>query len=239
MLTDDFNGDNAHLVRGIEALIAMNDSGSLVPHGIGDHARTLLSAAAVRLSSPPAGEGEPLGYAVEYTNGTTAFVRFDPTTPGDWPFRAIFPPTALDYTVTTLYAHPPSPGEEKTGEREAVERLRAFLKHRDGYANRMGAQSIALVRVYGNPPDGVSLNDCLCADIAAILAISPTSGGGTGEPDWDEFRTILEAWIDDLSDTLGARHQEGGGGASDEERDLLRALSRVHSAAPSPGRASG
>lgn len=50
-MTDDFKGDDAALVRSIEALISMNDAGALVPHGIGGHARALLSAAAVRLSA--------------------------------------------------------------------------------------------------------------------------------------------------------------------------------------------
>ncbi|AJG18812.1 hypothetical protein [Cupriavidus basilensis] len=49
-LTDDFAGDNVHLVRCIEALISLDANGSLVPHGIGCHARTLLSASAVRLA---------------------------------------------------------------------------------------------------------------------------------------------------------------------------------------------
>ncbi|WP_199855917.1 hypothetical protein [Burkholderia metallica] len=50
-LTDDFRGDDAALVRSIQALIDLNDSGALVPHGIGGHARGMLSAAAVRLTS--------------------------------------------------------------------------------------------------------------------------------------------------------------------------------------------
>ncbi|MBU9643737.1 hypothetical protein KTF36_17955 [Burkholderia gladioli] len=53
-LTDDFRGNDANLVRSIEALIALNDEGALVPHGIGGLARVLLSAAAVRLTSPRA-----------------------------------------------------------------------------------------------------------------------------------------------------------------------------------------
>ncbi|WP_186183132.1 hypothetical protein [Burkholderia gladioli] len=53
-LTDDFRGDDSNLVRSIEALINLNDEGALVPHGIGGHARGLLSAAAVRLASPRA-----------------------------------------------------------------------------------------------------------------------------------------------------------------------------------------
>ena len=53
-LTDDFRGNDTNLVRSIEALIALNDEGALVPHGIGGLARVLLSAAAVRLTSPRA-----------------------------------------------------------------------------------------------------------------------------------------------------------------------------------------
>lgn len=49
-LHDDFRGDDAHLVSCIKALISLSDEGALVPHGIGGHARALLSAAAVRLS---------------------------------------------------------------------------------------------------------------------------------------------------------------------------------------------
>lgn len=46
---DDFRGDNAHLRRCIEALLALDASGSLVPHGVGGHARGLLTAAYHRL----------------------------------------------------------------------------------------------------------------------------------------------------------------------------------------------
>lgn len=49
-LHDDFRGDDANLVSCIKALISLSDEGALVPHGIGGHARALLSAAAVRLS---------------------------------------------------------------------------------------------------------------------------------------------------------------------------------------------
>jgi hypothetical protein len=57
-LSDDFRGDDAHLVRCIKALISMNDAGALVPHGIGGHARSLLSAAAVRLSRASSSRAE-------------------------------------------------------------------------------------------------------------------------------------------------------------------------------------
>lgn len=46
---DTFNGDDAHLVRCIEALLSLDAKNALVPHGIGGHARGLLSAAMHRL----------------------------------------------------------------------------------------------------------------------------------------------------------------------------------------------
>jgi len=46
---DDFKGDNAALCRSIEALLSLDAAGALVPHGVGGHARGLLSAAFVRL----------------------------------------------------------------------------------------------------------------------------------------------------------------------------------------------
>ncbi|WPG35353.1 hypothetical protein [Variovorax sp. EBFNA2] len=48
-VADKFKGDNAHLVRCIQALLNLDARGALVPHGIGSHARDLLSAAAYRL----------------------------------------------------------------------------------------------------------------------------------------------------------------------------------------------
>jgi hypothetical protein len=50
-IEDSFRGDDAKLISCIEALIHLNDAGALVPHGIGGHARELLSAAAVRLNT--------------------------------------------------------------------------------------------------------------------------------------------------------------------------------------------
>lgn len=50
-MTDNFNGDTPHLISCIEALLKLDAAGSLVPHGIPGHARTLLEAAAVRLSA--------------------------------------------------------------------------------------------------------------------------------------------------------------------------------------------
>jgi hypothetical protein len=51
---DGFNGDNKALCGAIAALLEMDRAGALTPHGIGGHARTLLTAAAARLTS---GEG--------------------------------------------------------------------------------------------------------------------------------------------------------------------------------------
>ncbi|WP_245157927.1 hypothetical protein [Burkholderia multivorans] len=52
-LTDTFRGDDASLVRNIKALLDLDAEGALVPHGVGGHARALLSAAAARLAASP------------------------------------------------------------------------------------------------------------------------------------------------------------------------------------------
>jgi hypothetical protein len=46
---DTFNGDNKKLASCITALLKLDASGALVPHGIGGHARALLEASAARL----------------------------------------------------------------------------------------------------------------------------------------------------------------------------------------------
>lgn len=51
-IVDEFRGDNLSLRDSIEALIELNDSNSLVPHGIGGHARTLLASCYHRLHAP-------------------------------------------------------------------------------------------------------------------------------------------------------------------------------------------
>lgn len=63
---DDFKGDDSRLIESAKALISLSDSGSLAPHGIGGHARTILSAFIVRTESAlalsrgvPDGAGEP------------------------------------------------------------------------------------------------------------------------------------------------------------------------------------
>jgi hypothetical protein len=48
---DTFDGSDRKLLDAIKALLALDASGSLVPHGIGGHARKLLNAAAWRLEA--------------------------------------------------------------------------------------------------------------------------------------------------------------------------------------------
>ena len=50
---DEFRGDTPSLVRNIVALLELDADGALVPHGVGGHARGLLSAAAARLAAAP------------------------------------------------------------------------------------------------------------------------------------------------------------------------------------------
>jgi hypothetical protein len=47
---DEFNGDDGKLIACIEALLSLDAKNALAPHGIGGHARGLLSAAMHRLS---------------------------------------------------------------------------------------------------------------------------------------------------------------------------------------------
>ncbi|WP_238400632.1 hypothetical protein [Burkholderia thailandensis] len=56
---DDFNGDTNSLIRSIMALLEMDAAGVLVPHGVGDHGRKLLAAAAARLAAVPPHEPGP------------------------------------------------------------------------------------------------------------------------------------------------------------------------------------
>jgi hypothetical protein len=59
-LSDVFNGDTPHLIRCINALLALDEEERLVPNGIGGHARTLLSAAADRLAAPGVPQATPV-----------------------------------------------------------------------------------------------------------------------------------------------------------------------------------
>ncbi|MBA6091613.1 hypothetical protein H4C81_22470 [Pseudomonas monteilii] len=53
-MTDGFRGDNKALIECINALLALDAKGALMPCGIGGHARSLLEASAARLSSAEA-----------------------------------------------------------------------------------------------------------------------------------------------------------------------------------------
>ena len=51
-LSDDFRGDNAQLILSAKALLDLDKKGALVPHGIGGHARGIISAFIARLPAP-------------------------------------------------------------------------------------------------------------------------------------------------------------------------------------------
>lgn len=51
---DEFNGDDAHLLRCVDALLHLDEKKCLFPHGLGGHGRSLLSAAAARLEATTA-----------------------------------------------------------------------------------------------------------------------------------------------------------------------------------------
>lgn len=61
---DEFRGDTPSLVRNIIALLELDAEGALVPHGVGGHARGLLSAAAARLAAAPQAPAAPVGQCV-------------------------------------------------------------------------------------------------------------------------------------------------------------------------------
>lgn len=61
---DEFRGDTPSLVRNIVALLELDADGALVPHGVGGHARGLLSAAAARLAAAPQAPAPAPGMAV-------------------------------------------------------------------------------------------------------------------------------------------------------------------------------
>lgn len=54
---DSFNGDNGKLIGAANALLSLDEKGALVPHGIGGHAREIISALVARLSSQPTAQG--------------------------------------------------------------------------------------------------------------------------------------------------------------------------------------
>jgi len=63
-LEDTFGGDTLHLVDCIDALVELSDKGAITPHGLGGHARTLLSAAGVRLLASIQGEPDSVRHGI-------------------------------------------------------------------------------------------------------------------------------------------------------------------------------
>jgi hypothetical protein len=93
-MTKELKEARARLEDAIDCSGAAREDDEIVAVEVAD-LRLLLSA--------PKVEVDPCGYAVEYDDGASAFVRFDPTTPEGWPLRAIFPPTCKGYKITTVY----------------------------------------------------------------------------------------------------------------------------------------
>lgn len=85
----------------------------------------------------PGGAVEPFGYVIEYTNGKTAFARFDPTTPANNRIRAILPISGYSYAVTTVWKRAaPTPTPPVEGWREAVEQADAALERAHSLLHR-------------------------------------------------------------------------------------------------------
>lgn len=66
-LSDNFKGSNATLVGAIQALLSLDAANALTPHGVGGHARTLLTAASVRLAAPASEKLQGLESWLRYT----------------------------------------------------------------------------------------------------------------------------------------------------------------------------
>lgn len=49
--SDPFQGDDGHLILSTQALLDLDAAGALTPHGIGGHARTLLTSYMIRLAT--------------------------------------------------------------------------------------------------------------------------------------------------------------------------------------------
>ncbi|MDH0042414.1 hypothetical protein [Pseudomonas juntendi] len=71
-MTYEFKGENKALISSINALLALDAKGALVPHGIGEMARDLLEACAARLPAPQH-QSEPVAWLARAVDadGTT------------------------------------------------------------------------------------------------------------------------------------------------------------------------
>lgn len=76
-----FSGGNTALVAAMVALLKLDAAGALVPHGIGGHARALLTAAASRLAEPVQPESGPSDREMLISKLREAFAQ---STRGEW-----------------------------------------------------------------------------------------------------------------------------------------------------------
>jgi hypothetical protein len=108
VIVDEFCGDTPNLIECIRALIELDEAGVLVPHGIGGHARCLLSSAAARLADkPPAAQG--FGPVVRRYRSmeSSRWHDYGPANLDTWQWFVDSP----DYETQTLAVHQPVPAD--------------------------------------------------------------------------------------------------------------------------------
>lgn len=126
-MTDNFQGDNNALVRSIKALLELDAKGALVPHGIGGHARSLLSAAASRLVQPAASV-EPVAWYTDDNLSDKSATTWDKRVAERW--------LAKGWPVDQLYIAPVA--AQPSVPNHLIERLK---KHCDDKSNTAFARS--------------------------------------------------------------------------------------------------
>lgn len=134
---DDFNGTTPHMIKCIESLVAMNDRGILVPHGLCGHSRTLLLASANRLrqqAAPAVAAGLPaIG---PYRDFIPAPAVPAPSVPEEW--REVMTELADDLAIEIDQSYPLerraylSEQRRYEGEMAIVNRARAMLQSAEG-----------------------------------------------------------------------------------------------------------
>ncbi|WP_322068961.1 hypothetical protein [Paraburkholderia bannensis] len=135
-LTDDFRGDTANLILSIKALLELDAEGALVPHGVGGHRRSLLSAAAVRLAATPSDAAQaPVKWQFrDRRDGEDAW-----STWMDCPatFAERNKGNTQDYQFRPLYAAPVAPAAAAPinleGLRKKLLAPREIVRNEDGY----------------------------------------------------------------------------------------------------------
>lgn len=207
---DEFNGDDAKLVACIEALLSLDAKNALVPHGIGGHARGLLSAAMHRLSrSLAAGKVAtlPEGYGIEVQHGdeqwmTTAYTLVTPD-------KRRWSPAPMEpgYYLLAALSAPPADPAKATNPEQVLQLLIAggFV---DAWKVEQARKIIAGCepsKARGNAPDGWRefVEECakaaggeVCGNAlsrraAALLATPPASAPEvTGVPEDDDGQPV-------------------------------------------------